>query len=261
LCLISIAGKNQSQDSLPDTDFLPTREKFELIIDQLCVDLARKPVLRDINLNFKSGEWVAVVGRNGVGKTTLLRALAGLQKFGGRIETISEDGSRPADFGMVFQNPDLQIFNASVREEILYRIPNPNMYLYDAIVKSLGLKIYEDTPPLLLSEGEKKRVGLAMVLMRQPLHGVLLDEPSLGQDSAHKEILRRMICKLVDSGQIVIMTTHDLVLASKADRIILLGDEGVIANDLTEKMLNNKKIWDQAGIRLPDWFMREWLAG
>ena len=258
LRLMSLGDKNRSQESLPDTDFLPDREKFELIIEKLCVDLGGSPVLRDINLNIKSGEWVAVVGRNGVGKTTLLRALAGLQKFGGRIETISDDGERPADFGMVFQNPDLQIFNASVREEILYRTLNPNINLYDAVVKSLGLKIYEDTPPLLLSEGEKKRVGLAMVMMRQPLHGVLLDEPSLGLDSGHKEIFSRMMCKLADSGQVVIMTTHDLTLASQADRIILLGKEGVIANDATEKMLKNTAIWEQAGIRLPDWFMKEW---
>ena len=97
-----------------------------------------------------------------------------------------------------------------------------------------------------------------MVLMRQPFHGVLLDEPSLGQDRVHKEILANMLALLADAGQMVLMTTHDLTLASQADRIILLGSEGVLANDVTEAVLQNTVAWEQAGIALPRWFLEEW---
>jgi energy-coupling factor transporter ATP-binding protein EcfA2 len=158
---------------------------------------------------------------------------------------------------MVFQNSDLQLFNASVRDEILYRVNRPDLTYYRWLLTALGLGSYENTPPLLLSEGEKKRVALGLVLMRRPAHGLLLDEPSLGQDSAHKTILTAMLRTLADAGQLVIMTTHDLMLASQADRLILLGPGGeVVANGVTETVLRDQPAWQRIGIVLPDWFLR-----
>ncbi|HPV07431.1 MAG TPA: ATP-binding cassette domain-containing protein, partial [Aggregatilineales bacterium] len=81
------------------------------------MQLGRRTVLRNLNLTVRGGETAAIVGRNGVGKTTLLRALGGLVPYDGRIDV---NGERP-DLGLVFQNADLQLFNASVRDEILYR--------------------------------------------------------------------------------------------------------------------------------------------
>ncbi len=257
LRVLDFGGKPNTLISLKKETKLPTRGRFELVIEGMYVDLGGRSILRDLSLSFVSGEWVAIVGRNGVGKTTLLRALAGLQKYEGGVVASNPTEIRPPDFGMVFQNPDLQLFNPTVREEILFRIPNPDLAFYDVVVKALGLLPYEDTPPLLLSEGEKKRVALAMVLMRQPEHGVLLDEPSLGQDSAHKAILARMMRLLANAGQLVMMTTHDLTLASQATRLILLGPDGVIADDATDVVLENTAAWEQAGISLPDWFLRE----
>ncbi|MBN1813852.1 MAG: ABC transporter ATP-binding protein, partial [Anaerolineae bacterium] len=158
--------------------FTPRVSDFTLEVAKLGVTLGQRPVLRDLSFSAAGGCVVAIVGRNGVGKTTLLRALTGLQAHTG---TVTIDG-KPPDLGLVFQNPDLQIFNPTVREEILYRVPEPDMALYAWALQVLGLERYENTPPLLLSEGEKKRVALATVLMRQPRHGILLDEPSLGQD-------------------------------------------------------------------------------
>jgi len=145
--------------------------------------------------------------------------MCGLQKHDGSVGI----GSQRPDFGMVFQNPDLQLFNASVRDELLYRLPNPDMAYYGWLISALGLEAYENTPPLLLSEGEKKRVALGLVLMRRPAHGLLLDEPSLGQDNVHKTVLIRLLRTLADAGYLVVMTTHDLTLASHADRLVLLG--------------------------------------
>lgn len=257
LRVLNLDGNPQPRDALPEAAGLPPREKFKLEIERLCVHLGGRAILQNFSLNLASGEWVAIVGRNGVGKTTLLRALSGLQKFDGRVAACTSSGEKYPDFGMVFQNPDLQLFNPTVREEILYRVPEPDLDFYAAIVKALGLQPYEETPPLLLSEGEKKRVALAMVLMRHPAHGVLLDEPSLGQDAAHKEILARMMRVLAQAGQLVLMTTHDLTLASQADRLILLGPEGVLADDATAAVLANSAAWEQAGIALPEWFLRE----
>ncbi len=230
---------------------------FRLEAEGLSVCLGGREILKNLNFSLASGQIVAVVGRNGVGKTTLLRALCGLQKNTGRIKVISSAGDAPPNFGMVFQNPDLQLFNASVRDEILYRVPDPDLTYYRWLLTALGLESYENTPPLLLSEGEKKRLALALVLMRRPVHGLLLDEPSLGQDTDHKTILIGLLRSLADDGQLVIMTTHDLTLASQADYLVLLGSEGVNAEGSTDAVINNRLAWERTGIALPAWFLRD----
>jgi energy-coupling factor transporter ATP-binding protein EcfA2 len=252
-----LEGKKKEERHLPVANLRPAQEKFKLEIENLSVQLGGRNVLQNLNLSLDGSQIVAVVGRNGVGKTTLLRALAGLQKYSGSAKAVTAQGNQPPDLGMVFQNPDLQLFNASVRDEILYRLRDPNMTYYRWLVAALGLEPYENTPPLLLSEGEKKRLALGLVLMRCPTHGVLLDEPSLGQDHAHKDILIHMLRTLADAGQLVIMTTHDLTLASQADRLVVLGPDGLLANSQTDSVLEDNSVWARAGILLPNWFLRE----
>jgi energy-coupling factor transporter ATP-binding protein EcfA2 len=229
--------------------FTPRVPDFTLEVARLGVTLGKWPILHDLSFSAAGGCVVAVVGRNGVGKTTLLRALAGLQAHAG---TITVDG-KPPDLGLVFQNPDLQIFNPSVREEILYRVPEPDMALYAWALQALGLERYENTPPLLLSEGEKKRVALATVLVHRPRHGILLDEPSLGQDEAHKAMLIRMCRELADTGKLVILTTHDLTLAARADRLLLLGPEGFVADGPPADVLQDHAAWARLGLKVPAW--------
>ncbi len=222
---------------------------FSLSVRDLGVQLGGRQVLRHLSFEARGGEIIAVVGRNGVGKTTLLRTLAGLQPHHGAI---SVDGEHP-DVGMVFQNPDLQLFNASVREEVLYRVPEPDMSLYGQLFDALALARYEQVPPLLLSEGEKKRVALATVLMRQPRHGVLLDEPALGQDKAHKSMLMHIVRALAGAGQLVIITSHDLTLAGQADRLLLLGEEGIVADGPPAQVLGDHTPWASIGLSVPSW--------
>jgi len=222
---------------------------FQLDVVDLGVRWGGRRVLRDLSFSAAGGSVIAVVGRNGVGKTTLLRALAGLQKHAG---TVSVNGERP-DLGLVFQNADLQLFNPTVRDELLYRVPDPDMARYAWLLDALGLDRYEGTPPLILSEGEKKRVALATVLMRAPAHGVLLDEPALGQDALHKARLARLARALAAAGQLVIVTTHDLALAARADRLLLLGPEGFVADGPPARVLCDSTAWARVGLVLPEW--------
>ncbi len=253
---LKLDGKPKTDEFTQYRMTLPAQANFRLVCEGMRVNLGGRAVFQNLNLSLSSGQIVAVVGRNGVGKTTLLRALSSLQKFSGIAKVVISKGDQRPDFGMVFQNPDLQLFNASVRDEILYRVPNPDLDYYHWLLSALGLESYENTPPLLLSEGEKKRVALGLVLMRRPAHGILLDEPSLGQDGAHKTILMRIMRTLADAGQLVIMTTHDLTLASQADRLILLGSGGEIAADgATEVILQDRAAWECTGITLPEWFL------
>lgn len=228
---------------------IPATPAFQLTINQLTVQLGGRDILRKISFTAEGGQVLAIVGRNGAGKTTLLRTLAGLQKHDGDIAV---NGERP-DLGLVFQNADLQLFNATVRDEILHKIPEPDMALFDHLLPALGLSRYEETPPLLLSEGEKKRVALATVIMRRPRHGILLDEPALGQDSVHKEQLIQLAHNLAAAGQLVILTTHDLTLAQGADRLLLLSPEGMVADGSPVEVLQDTAAWQKLGLIVPPW--------
>jgi energy-coupling factor transporter ATP-binding protein EcfA2 len=237
-----------------DTGFQAVfRPSYQLEIEDLQVERGGQRVIRDLSVSAQSGKVIALVGRNGVGKTTLLRAMAGIQKYQGSIFARRNGDQVKPDFGMVFQNPDLQLFNASVREEILYRVPDPDMGYYGWLLEALGLAAYEQMPPLLLSEGEKRRVALATVLIRQPEHGILLDEPALGQDAAHKEVLLGVVHALAKAGQLVVLATHDLELASQADQLVLLGSDGIVAAGPPADIMGDDDLWERLGLILPEW--------
>ena len=232
----------------------PRVERVHLRLRQVSASRGANHVLDGLDLDLHGGEVTALVGPNGAGKTTLLRLLAGFQPYEGLLEVSGEPGAAP-QLGMVFQNPDLQLFNASVREEILYRLPvqPPEPELYTWLLNALGLFPYEDTPPLLLSEGEKRRLALAMVLIHCPAHGVLLDEPSLGQDIRHKHTLIHALRSVAQSGRVVLMATHDLELAAQAGRILLLSRRGIIADGPPVRVFADSQAWEELGLVIPEW--------
>lgn len=255
---LPLEGRITPEIDVPDLQFkLAQPESFALSVSNLCVGRGGHPILCDLDFCLEAGQVVAIVGRNGVGKTTLLRALAGLQDHQG---TVAINGERP-DLGLVFQNADMQLFNGTVRAEILFRLPEPDMDLYAWLLEALGLSRYEQVPPLLLSEGEKRRVALATVLMRQPRHGILLDEPALGQDAAHKAQLIRAARALARAGYLVLLTTHDLPLAAQADRLLLMGSTGFVADGPPAKVLRDPAPWARLGLVVPDWVQPPDQAG
>jgi ABC-type hemin transport system ATPase subunit len=89
--------------------------------------------------------------------------------------------------------------------------------------------------------------------MRRPRHGLLLDEPSLGQDAAHKAELIRVARALARAGHLVVLTTHDLPLAAQADQLALLGPQGFVAHGPPAQVLHDDAAWASLGLSVPDW--------
>lgn len=218
---VQLAGTEAAGRALPE---LPERvSPFRLKVEGLGVELGGRAVLRNIELDLAGGQVVAVAGPNGSGKTTLLRALAGLQPHDGRITGSAHGAPR---LGLCFQNADRQIFNPTVRQELLFGLTRYDQDFYRCILELLGLAPYENTPPLLLSEGEKKRLALAIVLLRPGLCGVCLDEPTLGQDAGQRRILGQIVQHLAAAGYLCLVATHDVEWAGQWSDHVLMLQEG-----------------------------------
>jgi energy-coupling factor transport system ATP-binding protein len=178
--------------------------------------------LDGVDLTVSPGETVAVVGENGAGKTTLVKHVTGLLKP--TSGTVSVDGVNTRDsttaelarkVGVAFQNPDHQLFSETVTMEIEFGLKNfgfpPDLVKsrVDWGLELFGLKEYADASPLALSGGEKKRLTLACILAWDP-SVVILDEPTVGQDSIQKEKLAQTIGMLGQAGKTVIVVSHDI---------------------------------------------------
>jgi len=226
---------------------------YKLDVGALSVKLGGATILDRLSFSLEGGQVYSLVGPNGAGKTTLLRALAGLQSYEGDI-AIQGQGQRVApDLGIVFQNPDFQLFNASVRAEIYFGVEDPDERFYQQLLRALDLERYEHTPPLLLSEGEKRRLALATILMHRPRHGVLLDEPALGQDTDHKHTLMGLLRAVAGTGRLVLFCTHDIELAAEADHMLLLSRAGILASGPPATVLSDDSAWEHLGLRVPEW--------
>jgi energy-coupling factor transporter ATP-binding protein EcfA2 len=224
----------------------PARWKGE----QLTVRCGGRTVLASVSVEVRAGRVLALVGPNGAGKTTLLRVLAGLQPYEGRL--VGCVTSRAPHLGLCFQNPDRQLFNATVREEMVYGRTTVDERFYRAVLDLLGLTPYEQTPPLLLSEGEKKRLGIAIALMSPGLGGLCLDEPTLGQDDHNRQLLGRVVRALAAAGYASVVATHDLEWALEwSDDMLLLAGGRAVASGPPAVVCADHEAWQCAGLVLP----------
>jgi energy-coupling factor transport system ATP-binding protein len=199
-----------------------------------------KDVLKNISLNVYEGDMIALMGKNASGKTTLVKLMNGLIKqrkgkvllFGKKIGDYSID-DLIKKVGIVFQDPNLHLFNDTVQEEVAFVLRNLEMEekLIDKKVEEIlrRFKIYQyrNIYPHDLSGGERQRVALASVLVSEP-EILILDEPTRGMDYYLK---RELISYLREKAKTVIMVTHDVETAAEfADRVILLSEGNIISD-------------------------------
>jgi cobalt/nickel transport system ATP-binding protein len=205
--------------------------------------------LRGLTLKIKKGERIALLGANGSGKSTLLRLLAALAfPKAGKIsfcgEMLTEERLQEESFffqfrrsvGVVFQNPDVQLFNGSVFDELAFG-PLQMRWSKDQIrekveetLSVMGISQLRDRPPHRLSGGEKKRVALASVLVLDP-NILILDEPTAGLDPNSQNQIVELLSSWKGGSKTVITATHDLdTLEDMADRCYVLKD-GALAGE------------------------------
>jgi cobalt/nickel transport system ATP-binding protein len=218
-------------------------------LDDVHFGYRASPALSGVSLTINAGERVALMGANGSGKSTLLRLLDALAfPASGRLEifgtTINESAMQDdeANFafrrrvGLVFQNPDIQLFNPTVFDELAFGPlqlgwdkPRIRQAIDEMLIR-FDIAHLKDRPPHRLSGGEKKRVALASVLIMDP-EMLLLDEPTAALDPESRDSLVQFLASGLGEGRTVITATHDLdIVEDIAERAIVL-DKGRVASD------------------------------
>jgi cobalt/nickel transport system ATP-binding protein len=225
------------------------------------------PALRGLSLEIASGERVALVGPNGSGKSTLLRILDGLYlpgqgsvHFDGQPLTAERlrDDSFALPFrrrvALVFQNPDVQLFNPTVWDEVAFgplQLQWPRDRLaakVDEALELMRISHLRERSPYRLSGGEKKRVALASVLVLDP-DVLLLDEPTATLDPRSQSQLIDLIQEWKGSAKTVISATHQLeIVEDIADRIFVLEEGRVAAIGTTSEILGNEELLLRANL-------------
>ena len=220
--------------------------------------------LRGVELSIRPGEKVAILGPNGAGKSTLLLHLNGLLHAGsGRVEImgreVREDDKQAlqqirALVGVVFQDPDDQLFSPSVHDDVAFGpiymglpVDEVEARVSEALYQ-VGLDGYDDRMPFHLSGGEKKRAAIASVLSMHP-QILALDEPSAGLDPR----ARRGLIQLLDHlEQTIIVTTHDMHMVKDIfPRVVIMDGGKVVADAPTHDILSDEPLLEKHGLELP----------
>jgi cobalt/nickel transport system ATP-binding protein len=216
--------------------------------------------LKGVNLDVFEGESVGLIGPNGAGKTTLLLHLNGILRGRGTIEILGKEVKEKnlreirSSVGVVFQDPDDQLFLPTVFDDISFGPINLNLSereVKDRVRKALeqvNLSGYEKRSSHHLSFGEKKRVSIATVLSMEP-RILVLDEPTSNLDPA----IRRELMRLLKGFKITkIIATNDMELVWEVcDRVIVLFDGKIVADSDTKKILTDVKLLESYGLEPP----------
>ena len=222
--------------------------------------------LKGVSLKVERGEMVALLGKNGAGKSTLFLHLNGIfEPDEGQVfidgEELKYDKKSLLKFrqkvGIVFQNPDDQIFAPTVEEDVAFGPLNLGLSMEevqdrveDALAR-VGMSGYEKKAPHHLSGGQKKRVAIAGILAMKP-EVMVLDEPTAGLDPQGVVDLSRLLRELNEEGITILISTHEVDLVPNyAEKVFVLVDGLLIAEGTPKEIFAKPEILEQANLKVP----------
>ena len=208
--------------------------------------------LKDVNIEVEEGETLVIIGANGTGKSTLFMNLMGVLDGDGYIEVMGLSLTKTnlreirRGMGMVFQNPDDQLFCPTVMDDVSFGPLNLGWKSNDVVVASqkalklVDMEDYGSRTSYHLSFGEKKRAAIATVLSMNPKI-LLLDEPTSGLDPRSTSKFINILYTLKSQGKTIVIVTHDLFLTQEiADRVLVFSEEKrPVAIGNYQEILNN----------------------
>ncbi|MFR3431923.1 MAG: energy-coupling factor transporter ATPase [Coprococcus sp.] len=227
--------------------------------------IATEEILKGVDITIKKGEFIALLGRNGSGKTTFSKQLNAILRPSEGTVTVDEMGTKDADklyeirqrVGMVFQNPDNQMVAANVEEEVAFGPENLGMES-DTIVARVKQALEQvrmwkrrKTAPNHLSGGQKQRIAIAGILAMHPDY-IVLDEPTAMLDpKGRKEVMEALQRLNQEQEMTVILITHDMEEAALASRVILLADGQMRFDGRPEKFFGADALLAEMGMEAP----------
>lgn len=216
--------------------------------------------LRGISLKLCSGDKVALVGPNGAGKSTLMLHLNGILDGRGEIEVGGMRLTRDnlpvirAMVGLVFQNPDDQLFSPTVFEDVAFGplhmgLPEEEVIAHvEKALEAVRMAAYRDRLSHHLSVGEKKRIAIATVLSMDPKI-LILDEPTAGLDPRARRTLIKLLKELPIT---MLISTHDMAMVKELfPRTIVMDDGRIVADGSTKEILENEMLLNEHGLEKP----------
>ena len=236
-------------------------------VDNLSFSYPNKSVLKKINFNIEDGEFVGLVGPTGCGKTTLAYCLNGLipnsirGKFSGRVLIDGMDTKKykvselAREVGLVFQDPDWQIFSLSVEDEVAFGLKN---FGFDKIKKRIkdalrmvDLSRFEKKEPHELSQGQKQKLCIASILALDPKF-IVLDEPTSQLDYKNTKNIHDILRRLNKKGKTILLIEHDTdFLAEYANKILIMNNGRIVENGKTNEVFSKTSLLKRLGIKIP----------
>jgi cobalt/nickel transport system ATP-binding protein len=220
--------------------------------------------INEVSLEIQRGERIAILGPNGSGKSTLILLIAGLLTPEKGEITVFNEKTTSKNFqklrqkmGIVFQDPDDQLFTQSVTEDVEYgpknlRLPEVDIkQRSEEVLKKIGIYHLKDRPPHRLSFGEKKKASLATALVLKP-EFLILDEPTANLDLVSRRGLLGMLNELNKEGTTVLVSTHDVeALPELVDRVVVISHGSMLGEGETCEVLQDLKLLGSAGLEPP----------
>lgn len=228
-------------------------------------EISRSPVLKDISLSVPEGQFLAILGHNGCGKSTLAKHFnAILTPTAGKVTVAGIDTSdeeRLFDIrqtvGMVFQNPDNQLVATIVEEDVAFAPENMGVSQpeirrrVDEALKQVDMYEYREHAPHQLSGGQKQRVAIAGVIAMQP-KCIVMDEPTAMLDpKGRREVMKTIRMLNKEKGITVVLITHYMDEAAQADRVVVMDGGKIIMDNVPKKIFSRVKELRAVGLDVP----------